>query len=186
MRISAKRALTLPVALVSAVALTGLLTGTADAATVSGGSVTLSVNASFLETLAAHGVGFLPKGFSSISDAGGQEAVTFAATGGDADLNTFSGTVSYSGAVYGFDLDGRYTAFGSLLFDLGDTQFDGETPTSGGELPLVDLAGTQAGNIDGTTETYSASDLTLDAAGAAYLDSALGTQAFVKIGRAHV
>jgi hypothetical protein len=179
MRISAKRALVLPVAALSAVALTGLTTGTANASTVSSGSVTLSVNASFLASLAAHGVGFLPSGYSSISYADGQVAVSYSATGGDADISTFSGTVSYSGAAYGFDLKGKTVELGSLLFDLGDTQFDGESATSGGEVPLVDLAGTQAGNINGTTETYTASGLTLDAAGAAYLDSALGTSAFV-------
>ncbi len=179
MRISAKRALTLPVALVSAVALTGLMTGTANAATVSSGSVTLSVNASFLGALAGHGVGFLPSGFSSLSYANGQVAVTYAATGGDADINTYAGTISYSGAVCGFDLKGKSVELSSLLFDFGDAQFDGETPTSGGEVPLVDLAGTQIGDVNGTTETYTASELTLDAAGAAYLNSALDTNAFV-------
>jgi len=33
--------------------------------------------------------------------------------------------------------------------------------------------------VNGTTETYTASELTLDAAGAAYLNSALDTNAFV-------
>ena len=178
MRISAKRALTLPVAALSALALTGVMAGTANATTVSSGSVTLSVNASFLEALAGHGVAFVPNGYSSISYANGQVAVTYAATGGDANIGTFSGTISYSGGICGFDLKGKSVELGTLLFDLGDTQFDGQSSTSGGEVPLVDLAGTQAGNISGSTETYTASDLTLDAAGAAYLNSALGTSAF--------
>ena len=179
MRISAKRAITLPVAALSAMALTGLFAGPANASTVTSGSVTLSVNASFLAALAGHGIGFVPAAYSSISYANGQVAVTYTATGGDADISTFSGTASYSGGIYGFDLNGRSVELTSLLFDLGDTQFDGQTATSGGEVPLVDLAGSQAGNIDGSTETYTASELTLDAAGAAYLDGALGTKAFV-------
>ncbi len=105
-------------------------------------------------------------------------AVDYAATEGNADISTFSGTISYSGGLCGFDLNGKHVELSSLLFDLGDTQFDGATATSG-EVPLVDLAGTQAGNINGTTETYSASSLTLDPAGAAFLNSALGTSAFV-------
>ena len=179
MRIPAQRFLALPVAGLSAVALIGLAAGTASAATVSGGSVTLTVNASFLEAIAQHGVGFVPSGYSSIGYANGAVSVTYPATAGNADISTFSGTISYSGGICGFDLkSGKSVELSSLLFDLGDTQFDGQSSTSGGEVPLIDLAGTQAGNIDGTTETYSASDLVLDAAGAAYLNGALGTGAF--------
>ncbi|WP_034090036.1 hypothetical protein [Streptacidiphilus albus] len=178
MRISARNAIALSVAALSAAMLTGLGAGTADAATVASGSATLTVNASFLASLAEHGVVFLPSGYSSVSYANGQVAVDYAATEGNADISTFSGTISYSGGLCGFDLNGKHVELSSLLFDLGDTQFDGATATSG-EVPLVDLAGTQAGNINGTTETYSASSLTLDPAGAAFLNSALGTSAFV-------
>jgi hypothetical protein len=178
MRIPAKRILALPVAALSAVALTGLVAGTASASTVTSGSVTLTVNASFITALAEHGIVFVPNGYSSISYADGAVSVTYAATSGDADISTFSGTVSYSGGICGFDLEnGKNVELSSLLFDLGDTQFDGQTSAGGGEVPLVDLGGGQFGNISGTTETYSASELTLDAAGAAYLNSALGTKA---------
>jgi hypothetical protein len=178
MRIPAQRILALPVAALSAVALTGLVAGTASASTVTSGSVTLTVNASFITALAEHGIVFVPNGYSSISYANGAVSVTYTATSGDADISTFSGTVSYSGGICGFDLkNGKHVDLSSLLFDLGDTQFDGQTSASGGEVPLVDLAGSQSGNISGTTETYAATDLTLDAAGAAYLDSALGTKA---------
>lgn len=180
MRIPAKRAIALPAALLSAVALTGVVAGTADAAVVSSGSVTLSVNASFVSQLAKHGIGLLPQDYSSISCANGQVSITYAATGGDADISTFSGSVSYAGAILGFDVkNGKSVNLGSLLFDLSNDQFDGQTATSGGEVPLLDLGGTQAGNINGSTETYSASDLTLDQAGADYVNSALGTTAFV-------
>ena len=179
MRIPAQRILALPVAALGAVALTGLVAGTAGASTVTSGSVTLTVNASFLTALAQHGVAFVPKDYSSISYAGGEVAVTFAATSGNADISTFSGTIAYSGGICGFDLkSGKSIELGSLLFDLGDTQFDGQGSAAAGEVPLVDLAGTQSGDIVGTTETYSASDLVLDAAGASYLNGALGTKAF--------
>ena len=179
MRIPAQRFLALPVAALGAVALTGIVAGTASATTDLSGSVTLTVNASFITALASHGIVFVPNGYSSISYADGAVAVTYAATGGDADISTFAGTISYSGGICGFDLkNGKHVELSSLLFDLGDTQFDGQSSTSGGEVPLLDLAGTQAANINGTTETYSASELTIDQAGADYLNSALGTTAF--------
>lgn len=181
MRISAKRAIALPMAALSALALTGIAAGTANAAAVTSGSVTLNVNTSFLAALAHYGVGLKPAGYSSLSGTSSQVSVTFAATGGDANVNTFSGTISTSGSICAFDVrTHKSTQITNLLFDLLDTQFDGQTATSGGvQEPLVDLAGTQSGTITGTTETYSASDLTLDAVGAADLNAALGTTAFV-------
>ena len=180
MRISAKRAIALPVAALSAVALTGIAAGTAGATTVASGSVTLNVNVTFLEALAKYGVVLAPSGYSSVSATSSQVSVTFALTGGDADVSTYSGTATVSGSIRAYDVKTKKsTQISALLFDLLDAQFDGQTATSGGEEPLVDLAGTQSGNINGTTETYVASDLTLDAAGAADLNAALGTSAFV-------
>ena len=179
MRISAKRAIVLPVAALSALALTGVVAGTASATTVASGTVTLTVNASFLQQLAKSGVGFVPQNYSAISYANGAVSVTYTATSGDADVSTFSGSINYTGGIFGFDCrTGKKVDLNTLIFDLGDTQFDGQSSTSGGEVPLLDLAGTQAANINGTTETYSASGLTIDQAGADYLNSALGTTAF--------
>jgi hypothetical protein len=180
MRISAKRAIALPVAALSAVALTGIAANSASATTVTSGSVTLNVNVTFLQALAKYGVALVPSGYSAVSTTSSQVSVTFALTGGDADVSTYSGTATVSGGICAYDAKTKKsTQISALLFDLLDAQFDGQTATSGGEEPLVDLAGTQSGNINGTTETYVASDLTLDAAGAADLNAALGTSAFV-------
>jgi hypothetical protein len=176
----AKRAIALPVAALSAVALTGIVAGTANAAAVTGGSVTLNVNDSFLAALAKHGVIVAPHQAASVTHANGQVSVTFAATGGDANVSTFSGTISTSGSLCIRDVKtGKGANLSALLFDLTDAQWDGQPSAAVGEEPLVDLAGTQSTTINGTTQTYVASDLTLDAAGATYLDSALHTSAFV-------
>lgn len=178
MRILAKRAIALPVAALSAVALSAVVADTASA-DVTSGTVSLTVNASFLADLAEHGIGFVPQDYTSISYADGEVTVSFAATGGDADINSFSGTISYTGGIIGFDLkSGQAADLNTLIFDLGNAAFDGESSTSGGEVQLLDLAGSQYGNISGSDETYSATDLVLDPAGAAYLDSALDTTAF--------
>ena len=179
MGILAKRAIVLPVAAFSAVALTGIVAGTASAASVTSGSVTVSVDNTFLAALAKHGVLVNEHGATSVADANGQLSVTFAATGGDANVSTFSGTISDSGTICVTDVRTRKSVdLSALLFDLGDAQFDGQPSAAVGEVPLVDLAGTQTGNINGTTQTYAATDLTLDAAGAAYLNSALNTTVF--------
>jgi len=176
----AKRAIALPVAALSAVALTGVVAGTANAAAVTSGSVTLSINTSFLKTLVQHGVVVAPHHASSVTTANGQVSVTFAATGGDANISTFSGTISTSGSICVMDArTHKAVDLSALLFDVGDAQFDAQPSAAVGETPLVDLAGTQSGNINGTTNTYVASDLTLDAVGAADLNAALGTTAFV-------
>ncbi|HEV2636360.1 MAG TPA: hypothetical protein VGX23_14510 [Actinocrinis sp.] len=177
MRGLTKRAVVLPMAALSAAALVAVAGGVAQA-DVSAGTVTLTVNTSFLAQLAKSGVVLLPGDYSSVTyNSSGTVAVTYAATGGDASLVFSAGTVTASGGILGFSLNGHTVDLGSLLFDLTDAQFDGATSTSG-EVPLVDLAGSQAGLISGTTQTYTASDLVIDPAGAALLDSALHTTAF--------
>jgi hypothetical protein len=179
MRIPAKRAIALPLAALSAVALTGVVASTASAATVTSGSVTLTVNASFLAGLAKSGIGFVPQNYTSISYANGAVTVTFAASGGDASITSEAGQVDYTGGIIGFDLCKRTSVdLNTLVFDLSYGAFFGETSTSGGEVQLLDLAGSQQITTDGTNNTYAASDLVLDQAGADYLNSALGTTAF--------
>ena len=180
MRIPAKRAVALPLAALGAVALTGVVATSAQAADTVSGSVTLNVNASFLLQLAQHGIGFVPQDYTTLSYASGAVSVTYPETAGDAEISTYSGTESYSGAILGFDLEsGQTVDLNTLIFDLGGTTFYGESSSSGGEVPLLDLAGAQNGYVDGTSETYSATGLVLDPAGADYLDSALHTTAFV-------
>jgi hypothetical protein len=178
MRISAKRAIALPVAALSAVALAGFAAGTANADVVSG-SLTLTVNASFLAGLAQHGIGFVPSGYSSLSYADGAATVTYALSAGSAEVSTYSGDAPVDGGIFGFDLKSlKLVDLQSLIFDLGDSQFDGQGSAAVGEVPLLDITGTTFGAKSGTAEVYSGSELTLDPAGAAYLDSALGTSAF--------
>jgi len=179
MRISAKRAVALPVAALSAVALSGLAAGPAFAADTVSGSVTLTVNASFLAQLAAHGIGFVPQNYTALSYSNGAANVTFAETSGNAEISTYSGTESYTGGILGFDIrTGHAVDLNTLIFDLGGTTFYGESSASGGEVALFDLAGAQNGFVSGTSETYAATGLTLDPAGADYLNSALHTTAF--------
>ena len=158
------------------------LTPVAANAAVSGGTVTLTVSSTFISQLAHSGVALVPKNAASVTynSTTGNVTITYTATGGDATLVNSAGTVTYSGGILGFSCDGgiHTVSLSGLQFDLTAAQFDGATSTSG-ETPLVDLAGNQFGliNADGS-QTYSSSDLVVDAAGAALLDSALHTNAF--------
>jgi hypothetical protein len=160
--------------------------GAAHAA-VATGSVTVTVTDSYIAQLASKGVAIVPQNYSSISydNVAKTVSVTFAATGGDASLVNDNGTVQLSGGIV-LRHNCKKVALGSLAFDLGNSQFDGQPSAAVGEVPLVDLAGDEEGNISTvtsgttttTTDTYTASSLVLDSAGAAYLDSALNTKAF--------
>lgn len=176
-----KRAIALPVAAVSALGLSIVSAGAAQAVTsITGGTVTLTVNASFIAQLAKSGVVLLPTDYASLTynTSAQTVAITYDATGGDANLTEFAGSVDYSGGVLGFSLNGHAVDLNTLSFDLGNAQFDGATSTSDGDVPLVDLSGSLAGNINGVTQTFFSTDLVVDPAGAALLDSALHTTAF--------
>jgi hypothetical protein len=179
MRAFLKRAAALPAAALGAVALVGMGAGAAHA-TVASGSVTLTINGSFIASLAKAGVVVVPQNEASVTFTPSTDtvAITYTATGGTASLVSFSGVVDYSGSILGFSCRGKSVDLSSLMFDLTNGVFDGKTG-AGAETPLVDLSGTQSGDISGTTQTYNASDLTIDAAGAQLLDTALHTSAFV-------
>jgi len=178
-----KRAMALPAAAAGALALVMAGGGAAHAATFSSGTVSLTVSDAWVAQLAKAGVALVPQNYSTLTfdNTAKTVTITFAATGGDANLGNGAGSLSLSGGILGFSLHGKTVSLGSLLFDLSNAQFDGATSTSG-EVPLVDLAGSVDGTItpaaDGTTQFIESSNLDLDAAGAALLDSALGTHAF--------
>ena len=128
----------------------------------------------------ARGIGFVPSGYHSLAYSNGAATVTYALNAGTAEVTTFSGSAPAPGGIFGFDLKSlKLVDLQSLIFDLGDSQFDGQGSASVGEVPLLDITGSTFGAASGTSETYSGSELTLDPVGAAYLNSALGTSAFV-------
>jgi hypothetical protein len=176
-RVFSKRVAILPVTALGALALVGVGAGAAHAA-VTGGTVTLTFSDWFTDTLRAAHVHIDESGAASVTY-GPDHAlnVTYDATGGTASLVSFSGVVDYSGWItFSQSQDKDSAALGGLEFDLTDGAFNGVV--AGTETPLFDLAGAQFGNISGAVQSYSAAELVLDAAGAAALDSALGTTVF--------
>jgi hypothetical protein len=157
------------------------LTPVAAQAAVGSGTVSLTASAAFISQLAHSGVALVPQNAASVTyNSDGSVTVVYNATGGDANIKNTAGTISYSGAVLGFSVNRggiHYTNISSLIFDLSGGVLYGENPTSG-ETALVDLAGQESGLVNGSAQTYSSTDLVIDPAGAALLDSALNTTAF--------
>jgi hypothetical protein len=176
-----KRTVALPFAILGAVASVGLGSSAAHAATgIVSGTGTLTASMSFLGQLAQAGVVMVPQGQASLTANGAAHTVTtvYNATGGDATLTVFAGSVLYSGNVLFFDVKtGKSVTLGSLQYDMTNNQFDGATATSGA-VALFDPAGTMQGTITGAAQSFSASGLVVDTDGAAFLNTALGTTVF--------
>jgi hypothetical protein len=177
-RVFSKRFAILPVTALGALALVGVGAGAAHAA-ITAGSVTLTFSDSFTDTLRAAHVHITESGAASVTNGPDHTLnITYSATGGTASLVSFSGVVDFSGGLTFTQSRTKDSAdLGGLEFDLTNGVFD-VAPAAGGETPLLDLGGTQFGNVSGAVQSYSASELALDPAGAAWLNSALGTTAF--------
>jgi hypothetical protein len=168
------------VALAGAVALAVTTATTANAVTIASGTGTLTVNQSYLLNLAKQGVIAVPTQAQSVTYNSTSQTVTvvYTANGGDADVNSFSGEVDYNGGLTFLNAEnGKHVCLNGLNFQLFFDQFDG-TATDGTNVSVLDTAGHRTASVSGSTQTFSASDLAIDSAGASYLNTALGTGAF--------
>jgi hypothetical protein len=177
--------------LAAPVAAVGIAAGFAAAApsayaqtiTDTGGSVSITVPLSFVAQLANAGIVEFPVPLSDLSVNTSNETATatFTVTGGDGNVGLLYGTVDLSGSVDIADANGNLLTLGSLQLDVLNGQFDATPAGSSTPVVLLDLKGNTTSVTVGTsssTDVYDSSDLVVDSAGAAYLDSALGTSAF--------
>jgi hypothetical protein len=187
----------LTVAVTGTLALVGVASGTANAsvsgstantsvssstasATVTSGTGTIYMIKSYIHHMAAHNIAMKPLDAQSTAIARTFTTTVYSATGGDADLRTFTGAVQYSGGTLVTNtVTGKQLELLALKYDLANGQIDYLVMNTGG-TPIVgfDLAGTQQCTIDGNTQTYSASKLLVSAAAASAMDSVLDTDAF--------
>jgi hypothetical protein len=190
MRRSWARLLTVPAVAIGITVGVTVAAPAAFAQTDSAGTVAVTLPFSYIAQLAKAGVAVVPVPLSelSVNKSAQTVTITFTVTGGDGDIGTFSGQVDLSGKLVAAAV-GRHrlhvATLGGLDLNLVTGDIDGTPKGSSTSVPLLDLAGNIAfsdtSNPAGTAyaQTYSASDLTVDPAGAAYLDSALHTSAFV-------
>jgi hypothetical protein len=176
------------IAVTGAVALVGVASGTANAtvassttnATVTGGTGTIFMLKSYIHHMAAHNISTKPLGAQSTSTAKTFTTTVYSATGGDADLRTFTGAVQYSGGTLVTNtVTGKQLELRGLKYDVANGQIDYLVMSTGG-TPIAgfDLAGTQRWTINGNTQTYGAGKLLVSAAAASGMNSFLDTNAF--------
>jgi hypothetical protein len=174
------RLLVLPLAVAGTATAVIATAGTASAAGgIVSGTGTVTFLKSFTSQLRHAGIGLDVEGETSLVHNSGYKAVTFAATGGDADVNALAGNVNYSGSIE-FEnwYNGKDVVFSALTFDVFNAQFDGTSSVDGTQQPLFDPAGNITTSEVGPAQSYNTDGLQLDAAGASYLDTALHTTVF--------
>jgi hypothetical protein len=172
-RLSSLTALGIGLATAAAVSLSTAGSALADA-TDGTGTATVNISTKFLSHLAKWGIIVLPESSASSSDKAGVDAFTFAVTGGDGTDTNFSGTISLGGGLTFIDAStGQAVHFTSLVIDYLDDDISGVPEGSATAVPIADFSGNFSVDNAPGTETFSASQLTLDPAGASFLNKTL-------------
>ncbi|MBD0692409.1 hypothetical protein BG452_38530 [Streptomyces sp. CBMA123] len=152
---------------------------TVAATTAPTGSAVITVDQQFLAGTALNGIIVVPLPSATADDTDNVLTTTFPVTGGVANIPAFNGHVQFGGGLLFVNLDnGKNVAFKQL--DFGVRAWNISAVPAGGTAPvaLLDPRGYTQRGVTGTTQTVSATSLQVDAAGAQYLDSALGTTYF--------
>lgn len=180
MRRSLYRFLAVPVVAAGALAGVAVAAPSALASTDTGGTVSVTIPLSFLGQLAKAGVVEFPVPLSEASiDTTDQTAtVTFPVTGGDGDIRAFFGSVDLGGQFVIASVKGKEVILGSLDLNLENGDIEAIPAGSSTPVPLLDLGGDLSDNPGTTSQGVNASEINIDPAGAAYLNSALHTSAF--------
>ncbi|MEU4118282.1 hypothetical protein AB0F71_27785 [Kitasatospora sp. NPDC028055] len=143
------------------------------------GSAVVTVDQQFLAKSLLGGIAVVPLTPATADVTNNVVTSTFPVTGGVANIPSFSGQVQLGGGLLFVNLtNGKTVTFKQLGFKVRDWNVSAVPNGATAPVALLDpLGDTQVGRT-GTTQTLSASDLQLDAAGAQYLDGALGTTYF--------
>jgi hypothetical protein len=155
----------------------------AQVITDTGGTAAVTEPFSYIAQLAKAGVVEvpLPPATVSVDKSAQTVTTTFPVTGGNADTGTVSGALDVGGTLKVFSVHGKHfycVTLTDIQVSIDDTAILATPKGSTTQVALLDIGG----NIDitqGTDQSLTASELTVDPAGAAYLDKALHTQAFV-------
>lgn len=163
-----------------ALVLAGGLTAPAMATTDTGGSLTITVNNAFAAQLLKSGVVVQPvsPATGAVNNSGVITA-TFPVTGGNADLNTLSGSLTLGGSLKFVDSKThKCVTWTNLTLSFDTAQLIGQPSPTSAPVALADAGGNLSASINGTSQSFSADGLTVDAAGASSLDSTLNTSVF--------
>jgi hypothetical protein len=161
------------VATAAAIAFTSAGSALADP-TDGTGTATITLNTKFLAHLATWGITVIPESPATSSDTGGYDAFTFTVTGGNGSDTNFSGDVNLGGALTLIDgLTKKNVQFTNLQLDYFDGVITGTPAGTTKTIWIADIAGSLATSNATGSESFSASNLTLDPQGAKYLNTTL-------------
>ncbi|MFE7532249.1 hypothetical protein ACFU7Y_42110 [Kitasatospora sp. NPDC057542] len=165
-----------------ALAVTGL-SGAAAADTAPAaptGNAVATVSTAFVSSAAQNGVVVLPLPDAGVSysSADGLK-VSFPVAGGSVNLVGYYGEVQLGGSLLFIDyFTGRSVRFKQLAFSADSWRLTGVPEGGTAPVELLAPAGVLQTAKTGTTQTLNASDFTVDAVGAQYLDTKLNTTFF--------
>lgn len=153
----------------------------AASADATSGTITLTINDSYIAQLAKAGVAILPQDDAAVTydNTTHTVSISYAVTGGNGSLDNFAGAVDAGGSLLGFSIDNgvHVVELGSLNLNVLFDTFDA-TPTGGSDTALLDLNGDISASIDDPSQSLASDQLTIDAAGAALLNADLHTKVF--------
>ena len=180
MRAFSKRAVALAAVGAAASAAVVISAGAASA-DVTGGTITLTINDSYIAQLAKAGVVIVPENAATVSydSSADTVSITYTVNGGTGSLDNYAGAVDATGALLSLSVDhGLHTvSLGSLNLNVLFDSFNA-TPTGGSDTALLDLNGDISATDDDPAQSLAADQLTIDPAGAALLNADLHTSVF--------
>ncbi|MFF2141992.1 hypothetical protein [Kitasatospora sp. NPDC058190] len=152
---------------------------TTPAATPTGSAVVVENNA-FLQNAATNGVVIVPLPNAGVSyDVTKGLSTSLPVTGGSVNLRGYYGNATLDGSLLFVDVQtGKSVLFEQLAFSADRWRLTGVPDGATAPVPLLRPAGIQESSQSGTTQSLTASNLTLDTTGAQYLDTQLNTTFF--------
>lgn len=177
------------VAAAGALAFAGVASGPANAAvagdgttnvTVTSGTGTMYMVKDYVRHMAAQDIKMAPIDPQSTAVAQTFTTTIYSATGGDADLSTFTGAVQYyGGTLVTNTVTGQQVVLNALKYDVADGYlYYTVTNYNNISIDAMYMGGTQSVTIKGDVQTYRASELLVSADMASQLDTVLSTNAF--------
>lgn len=152
--------------------------------TDTGGTATITFSLPYLEHLTKAGILVLPAAPASGSYASGFYNATLNVTGGNAEVNNFFGALKIGGGKLRLvnASNGKTVILAGFSFNFNDGTLSAKPVGSTTRVTIADVGGDLSESEQGTppdvTENFACDQLPVDAAGATFLDTALGTKAF--------
>ncbi|MER7579788.1 hypothetical protein [Kitasatospora sp. NPDC097691] len=179
-RISARLASTGAAVVLALTAVSGAAVADTTPATPAAGQAVITTDVNFLTSAALQGIVVIPlQPANPTFDPNAGLTVTLPVNGGEANIPGFYGDVQFGGGLLFLNLaTGRSVTFKQFDFSVANGYFTAVPNGSTTPVPLLDPAGDNVINRTGLTQSLASSSFQVDAEGANFLDTKLGTKFF--------